>query len=472
METSKLTKKKNKNDIQYIDYPPSADFNGPLYTYPNVSVNKDGIIVYADRDISRILGYSKSELIGMEATNIYINTSDREILLKELYTKGSIEDYNVTLKRKDGKEVQCQLEMSIFKDSYGKVLGHTGILKDIKFEKDLRLKLEKENQRLFAVLEHLPAYVCLYDKERNILYANKYLRNKFQKFRNKKCYQIFYGKNESCEKCPVMDVFTSNSPMIYEKTQIDGRTYQIHDYPFFDIDGNKYVLELGIDISDKLIAENNLRSANETLDIINKVLRHDILNDLTVALNYCDLIKTEDEVTKNKVMQTISKCVDLIEKTGELEKAFNKKINSNNVKLFDINVKIDELVKHYPEINISTIGKCKILVDESITTVFDNIIRNAKIHGKANNITITLKKEGNNCEVWISDDGIGIPDEYKNKIFDEGFSQGPKRGSGLGLYISKKILERQGGDIKVIDNKPKGSIFILTFKSEDKNEIC
>ncbi|NMC76524.1 MAG: PAS domain-containing sensor histidine kinase [Candidatus Methanofastidiosa archaeon] len=472
MEASKNTIKKNKNDIKYIDYLQNTEPYNPVYAYPNLSVNRDGIIVYADRNVSRILGYTKSELIGMEATNIYVNTIDREILLKELYTKGSIQDYSVTLKRKDGKVVHCQLEMSIFKDSYGKVLGHTGILKDIKFEKDLRLKIEKENQRLFHVLEQLPVYVCLYDKRRNIIYANKYLRNRFQKFKNKKCYQIFYGKNESCEKCPVMDVFTSNSPMIYEKTQIDGRTYQIYDYPFLDIDGDKYVLELGIDISDKLIAENNLRSANETLDIINKVLRHDILNDLTVALNYCDLIKTEDQTTKNIVMQTISKCVDLIEKTGELEKAFNKKINSNDVKLFDINVKIAELVKHYPEININTLGGCKILVDESITTVFDNIIRNAKMHGKANNINITLKKEGNNCEVWISDDGIGIPDEYKDKIFNEGFSQGPNRGSGLGLYISKKILERQGGNIKVIDNKPRGSIFILTFMSEDANEIC
>lgn len=101
---------------------------------------------------------------------------------------------------------------------------------------------------------------------------------------------------------------------------------------------------------------------------------------------------------------------------------------------------------------------------------FDNIIRNAKYHGKADNIDILFKRKEKYCEISFADNGIGIPDPLKNKIFDEGFSQGPNKSSGLGLYLTKKILEKHDGEITVSDNKPKGAIFNLSFKTEVPNE--
>uniref|UniRef100_A0A7J3M012 histidine kinase n=1 Tax=Archaeoglobus fulgidus TaxID=2234 RepID=A0A7J3M012_ARCFL len=55
------------------------------------------------------------------------------------------------------------------------------------------------------------------------------------------------------------------------------------------------------------------------------------------------------------------------------------------------------------------------------------------------------------------DDGIGIPDELKTKIFERGFTTG--KGMGMGLFIAKWLVNYMGGEIKVKDNKPKGAIF-------------
>lgn len=462
--TKKKSNKKN-NSFQ-------SDYLNSIYAHPNLSVSKEGIIVYANEDASRILGYSRKELMGMEATNIYIDPKDRELLLKNLYSSGSVQNYTVPLKRKDGKAVECEFELSVFKDSEGRILGHTGELRDIKLESDLRKRFEKDNQKLLDVFEMLPVYVCLYDQKRNIVFANNYLRKRFDKPKGKKCYKIFYGSNDYCSKCPILEVFQSNKPLVFEKTQIDGETYEIHDYPFSDIDGNKMVLELGINITERKKAQENLTELNETLEIMNKILRHDILNDLTVALNFCDLIATEDTDIKEKVMKAISKSVQLIENTRELEKAFNGKSGSADIKLYDVKTKLKELTSHYPEIKVNTLGNCRILVDESISTVFDNIIRNAKVHGKADQIEVSLSKEGNYCEVSFADNGIGISDELKKNLFEEGFSYGPNKGSGLGLYIAKKIIEKHKGDIKVTDNKPEGTIITLRFKSEGTHEIC
>ncbi|KYC44644.1 MAG: sensory histidine kinase AtoS [Candidatus Methanofastidiosum methylothiophilum] len=465
------TSSKIKKNKKYNTFIPNAYLNH-AYALPNISINREGVIVYVNDDTSRILGYTKKELLGMEATNIYLNPSDREFLLKELYEEGKIQNFNVKLKTKNGKLVECKLEKSVFRDSEGNILGHTGTIKDIQLESDLRQKLENENKKLFSVLEQMPVYICLYDSNRNIVFANKYLKNRFKKIESNKCYKIFYDYKEPCEICPVLKVFETNEPIVYEKTQKDGKIFELHTYPFLDNEGNKFVLELGIDITQRKKTEEQMIQINETLEILNKILRHDILNDLTVALNFCDLISTEDVDIKERVMKSISKSVELIENAREFEKTFNGNFWSKEVKLFDIKSKINDLTKHYPEIKINLLGNCRILVDESIIIVFDNIIRNARLHGKADEINISIKRDGKYCEVSFADNGIGIPEEAKNKLFEEGFSFGPNKGSGLGLYISKKIIEKHGGIITATDNKPKGTIINLRFKSEDPHEIC
>jgi signal transduction histidine kinase len=66
------------------------------------------------------------------------------------------------------------------------------------------------------------------------------------------------------------------------------------------------------------------------------------------------------------------------------------------------------------------------------------------------------------CELRISDNGSGIPDKIKGRVFDEGFKYGKSGHTGLGLYITKRIVERYG-DISVEDNHPSGTTFIIRF---------
>ncbi len=70
----------------------------------------------------------------------------------------------------------------------------------------------------------------------------------------------------------------------------------------------------------------------------------------------------------------------------------------------------------------------------------------------------------------ISDEGKGIPDEEKKKVFQKFYRIGNEetrktQGTGLGLYICKKIMESHGGKITITDNEPQGSNFIVTFWS-------
>lgn len=214
-------------------------------------------------------------------------------------------------------------------------------------------------------------------------------------------------------------------------------------------------------ITTRKLYEKQLIELNETLRIINKILRHDILNDLTIVLTSIDLMQEADEKLKQKALKAINKSVNLIERMRELEQTL---ISGSHVEKYELNEVIQEVKKEYKDIEFNVSGKCEIGTDNAIFSVFDNVIRNAVIHGKTDRIDVTIKDTKNLCEIIISDYGKGIPKDIKDNIFEEGASFGENKGSGLGLFIVKKVIERYGGSITVEDNTPSGSTFIIKLK--------
>lgn len=107
--------------------------------------------------------------------------------------------------------------------------------------------------------------------------------------------------------------------------------------------------------------------------------------------------------------------------------------------------------------------------DESMMTmVFRNLITNALKYGDDKPVMVSAEKIGSNFKICFSDGGIGISDLDKKRIFEKFYRVGEEKtrtqpGSGLGLYLVKKITEIHSGKVSVSDNKPAGTKFILTF---------
>ncbi|WP_252234820.1 sensor histidine kinase KdpD [Clostridium sp. CH2] len=108
-----------------------------------------------------------------------------------------------------------------------------------------------------------------------------------------------------------------------------------------------------------------------------------------------------------------------------------------------------------------------------IIQVIINIVNNAvKYTPKGSNIKILGKKQGKSVVIEISDDGCGIEDSMKGKLFDMFFtlnstSADGRRGLGLGLSLCKSIINAHGGEVYVRDNEPKGTIFGFTLQCEE-----
>ena len=106
-----------------------------------------------------------------------------------------------------------------------------------------------------------------------------------------------------------------------------------------------------------------------------------------------------------------------------------------------------------------------------LTQILSNLIDNAiKYTNEGGKVEVRTKEENEKAIIEVEDNGIGIPDEYQDRIFERFFRVDKSRskavgGTGLGLAIVKHACIVNGGDIEVESKVGKGSIFRVTFDS-------
>jgi len=145
--------------------------------------------------------------------------------------------------------------------------------------------------------------------------------------------------------------------------------------------------------------------------------------------------------------------------------------------LFDLSEMIKDTLNDYASRHTRKFEKdvtpgCKITGDKMMLQIaLNNLLENAVKYTPADKpVHITLHKKQNAAIIRVADQGSGIPDNEKKKVFNKFYRVGNEEsrrttGTGLGLYITKKIIRQHKGRITVKDNTPSGSVFeiILTM---------
>ncbi len=195
-----------------------------------------------------------------------------------------------------------------------------------------------------------------------------------------------------------------------------------------------------------------LKRKTEYLTLLNKILRHDIMNDLTVVRAALEL---KDEKLIENAISRINRITELIKEIKILEEVGGDR---KTVNLAEYAKDVADMYKEEAEIKLN-VEDVYVMANEGLKAVLHNLIGNAILHGgkKPIEITVSVFKDGGTAVIRVADNGVGVPDEIKDKIFEEGFSG--KSGTGLGLFIVKKIVELYDGSIKVMDNEPNGAVF-------------
>jgi len=209
-------------------------------------------------------------------------------------------------------------------------------------------------------------------------------------------------------------------------------------------------------------SQDRMARLSESLGVANKILRHDIANELLVISSSLDLYKINNrEKDLLRAEASLQRMQNIINQMRELDRFL---FSRGDMAATDLRGVIDKVMAGM-EMAYTIEGDGKVLADPALQAIIENLARNAKRHGKAERLTFTIKPADGRLVLTVKDDGVGIKQEYMSRVFLEGVAFGESRGTGLGLYLVMRTMERYGGSITAGNDPRGGARFELTFRS-------
>lgn len=212
---------------------------------------------------------------------------------------------------------------------------------------------------------------------------------------------------------------------------------------------------------------------------------HELRSPLSIIKSSADLLQKQDarlasEQKKNLLSQIENSANDLLSIVNDLLNV--AKVEAGKIELFKHQFQITEIleeeIKNFRPLAEEKGIEIKLYIDsdvdgvncdkDKIKQVMNNLLSNAIKYSTEGTIAVKLQSFHGYVQISVEDQGIGISDSLKKKLFSK-FVQARELpvsregGTGLGLVISKGIIEAHGGKIWIQDNQPKGSIFIFTL---------
>src|ERR1700739_28282 len=446
-------------------------------------------------------GYKAEEIIGKHISIFYTeedkknNTADYNISMAQKLGTFECEGKRV---RKDGSSFWANVTYSAVYDENKQLTGFAKVTRDITKQKLASDELKSVNNFLDSVLENIPNMVFVKDAQdlRFVRFnkaGEKLLGHTKKDLIGKNDYD-FFPKDQA-------DFFTEKDNAVLRQNDIvdvpeepidtkqGQRWLHTKKIPILSPAGRAiYLLGISEDITDirnaKLALEQKtkeLERSNSELEQFAYVASHDLQEPLRTISSYVQLLASRyKDKLDSDANEFIDFAVDGSKRMRTLINSLLEYSRVNRIKPFEW-MELTDLMKEIQldmrdqiketNASIKYNGLPKIYGDVVlINQLFQNLIGNAiKFRGdKKPEVKITSKRKNGEYIFSVEDNGIGIKDEYAEKIFvifQRLNSREHYPGTGIGLSICKKIVERHGGKIWVESEPGKGSKFYFTIKA-------
>lgn len=443
------------------------------------------------RDINssatRVLGYSKEELVGkpisfidpssdVEKTNSLI----RQLQEKKQYT------FETSQRRKDGSFINVEALVRSVK--IGLDQWFLAIQRDITDRKRAEEALLDSEVRFRALFDHAVDSIFIFrldeEGEMIIIDANPAALKQHGYTREEligKPISII-DKSMTIEKAPMIISRLSDVPIVLKVK------HQRKDGSVFDVETSviKIVLNgktAGVsfersvtsatgelrNLSEELQESNQKISAmNEKLRVVGSVTRHDVKNKLSIINANVYLLKKKlgGDPELSKYLDAINNAVSSSDKLFEFSRLYEK-IGAEQLTEVNVSECFNEAVALLPSlVGIEIVNECHgltVMADSLLRQLFYNLLDNSSKHGvKVTQVKLRFSKSEDGVKLYYEDNGVGISDENKLRLFTEGFTTG--NGSGLGLRLAKKMVDVYGWSIAETGIAGQGVRFEISIK--------
>ena len=219
------------------------------------------------------------------------------------------------------------------------------------------------------------------------------------------------------------------------------------------------ILAIVRDITERQMAERALEQARKKLGLLNTVIFQDIQSTIFALSAYLQLANSNRDETKTK--SYAEKEAFLIHKiVTALDFARNyQDMGINPPRWQNVNQVFLYAISHLDSLKVSRnikVGSLEIYADPLLEKVFFNLVENVFLHGQqATEISLSYEERGGGLTLVLQDNGVGIPSEEKQKIFERGYG----KNTGLGLFLVREILSISGITIQETGTIGKGARF-------------
>lgn len=344
------------------------------------------------------------------------------------------------------------------------------------------LKRSEEFNR--TLVKNLPDYVVVCGEDGKILYANPaagrelgidhgavgctsmltYISEEEHDSIRTKIRALLAGEN-----VPAREIVISGKDGIKKSVIMKCTPIRFHSTPAIlllltDITGRKMLEDALKDEAKKLsLLSDAFQTANRKLKLLSAITRHDINNQLTVVLGYLSLIKSDSPgSTLPDTLQKITRAAQQISRLIQFTKTYEE-VGVSAPVFQDVRALVKtaarELTGTVRLENEIPPGR-NVFADPLIVKVFFNLMDNAVRYGE----TITTihfygKEQDGDYMIFCEDDGVGIPADQKEKIFERGYG----KNTGLGLFLAREILSITGINIRETGVPGKGARFEIVI---------
>ncbi len=484
-----------------------------------VATDLDGRVIYWGKGAEDLYGYTADEVVGESIT--FITEPDSveeeekrlEHVLETGFWRGQYRQ-----RRKDGSWFWADTFISLVVDEEGQPSGLVGIDRDITERKRGEQKIIKQKNMLENTLESLthPFFVINTD-DYTIEVANSASTPSEGIPAGANCYALTHQAEAPCESeehlCPLDAVRASGDPVkvehIHRAPDGSPRYVEVYGYPIFDEAGDVVqMIEYTLDITErkrvqKALAERTaeLARSNAELEEFAYIASHDLQEPLRKVQAFGDRLQTKyghvledrgrDYLARMQSAATRMRALinDLLtySRVTTRAKPFAP-VDLNAVMedvIADLHVRLEETDGRVEIGDLPTIEADRV----QMRRVMQNLVGNAlKFHQEGRTPVVevyseTLEAEEDPvlgdppverlCRVFVEDNGIGFEESYIKQVFAP-FQRlhGRERyeGTGIGLAICRKIVERHGGHITAESEPGQGAKFIITLPLKQMEE--
>lgn len=449
----------------------------------------EGRILDANPALVRMLGFdNKSELLRHNFTDLYDTPEERHKFIQLLAEKGSVQNAEVVLRRRDGRKIYCLTSGFAIRDASGKPVRLQGIITDVTERREIERKLHREQEFGRQLIECFPDLIVVMDREGRFTFVSDRVREILgvtpEQYMGRRMGSSTHPEDREPLLQMVREIVSGRSEHSQIESRVrraDGewRTLRTSASPMFDEEGRITGVVASVRDMTEAHATEQQNLQKEKFAAMGQMMAgaaHELNNPLTAILGVSDLLRERaaDDTTRRQIdliLQQARRAAAIIQNLL----AFSRPAVQGRTKL-----RLDDLLREVirdsaallagKNVNVGFHAAADLPLVEGdprlLSQIFSNLVTNAQqsISSARGRGTIDISLQSSNGRVCaiVTDDGPGIPAENISKIFDPFFTtKRPGGGSGLGLTIALAVVKDHGGTIEVASTPNGGAAFCV-----------